>query len=88
LVELLSMLQNVKIIRVKLDLSLLQALDEAARHSRVNRSFLISAAVREHLRRLETQKLEALDLRGYFEVPDDCAEIADWERVAEPWELV
>jgi len=70
-----------------LDLALLQALDEAARRDRVNRSFLIRTVLREHLKRLETQELEALDRRGYFENPDDFEEIADWERVAEAREL-
>ena len=81
------MLQIVKIIRVKLDLRLLKALDKAAGRARVNRSFVIRTAVREHLKRLETQRLEALDRRGYREHPDDPEEIADWERVAEAWEL-
>jgi len=87
LVELLSMLHNVKIIRVRLDLALLHAADAAARRARVSRSALIRAAIREHLKRLEIQELEALDRRGYLENPGDFEEIADWERVAEAREL-
>lgn len=77
------MLQVVKIIRVKLDLPLLRATDAAARRARVDRSALIRAAVREHLKRLKIQKLEALDRRGYSEHPDDSEEIADWEPIPE-----
>jgi metal-responsive CopG/Arc/MetJ family transcriptional regulator len=77
------MLQIVKIIRVKLDLPLLRATDAAARRARIDRSALIRTAVRAHLKRFETQKLEALDRRGYLKHPDDPAEIAEWEAV---WE--
>ena len=77
------MLQIVKIIRVKLDLPLLRAMDAAARRARVNRSALIRTAVLEHLKRFELQKLEALDRRGYLKHPDDSQEIADWESVSE-----
>ena len=77
------MLQIVKTIRVKLDLRLLRATDAAARRARVDRSALIRAAVREHLKRFEIEKLEALDRRGYLKHPDDSAEIADWEHVSD-----
>ena len=72
-----------KTIRVKLDLPLLRATDVAARRARVDRSALIRTAVRAHVKRLEIQKLEALDRRGYLRHPDDSAEIADWEPVSE-----
>lgn len=77
------MLQIVKIVRVKLDLPLLRAMDADAGRARVNRSALIRTAVREHLKRFEVQKPEALGRRGYLKHPDDSAEIADWEPVSE-----
>jgi metal-responsive CopG/Arc/MetJ family transcriptional regulator len=77
------MLQIVKIIRVKLDSRLLRATDAAARRARVDRSALIRTALREHLKRFEIEKLEALDRRGYLKHPDDSAEIADWETVSD-----
>ena len=77
------MLQIVKTIRVKLDLPLLRATDVAARRARVDRSALIRTALREHLKRFEIEKLEALDRRGYLKHPDDSAEIADWETVSD-----
>ena len=81
------MLQNVKIIRAKLDLPMLRAMDRVARQARVNRSGLIRTAVREHLKRLVTLELEARDRSGYRAHPDDPEELADWERVAEAWQL-
>jgi hypothetical protein len=44
---------------------------------------LIRTALREHLKRFEIEKLEALDRRGYLKHPDDSAEIADWETVSD-----
>ena len=69
-------------VQVVLDSALLRAIDGAARRARVNRSALIRAALREHLKRLETKELEARDRNGYLQHPDDSTEIADWERVA------
>jgi metal-responsive CopG/Arc/MetJ family transcriptional regulator len=69
-------------IQVVLDSALLRAIDGAARRARVNRSALVRAALREHLKRLETKELEARDRNGYLQHPDDSTEIADWERVA------
>jgi metal-responsive CopG/Arc/MetJ family transcriptional regulator len=69
-------------IQIVLDSALLRAADGAARRARVNRSALVRAALREHLKRLETQKLEARDRRGYEEHPDASTESSDWEEVA------
>jgi metal-responsive CopG/Arc/MetJ family transcriptional regulator len=68
--------------QVVLESALPRATDGAARRARVNRSALIRAALREHLKRLETKELEARDRKGYLEHLDDSTEIADWERVA------
>ena len=71
-----------KTVQVVLDSELLRATDGAAKRARVNRSALVRRALREHLKRLKTQGLEARDRRGYQEHPEDAAEIAEWERVA------
>jgi len=69
-------------IQVVLDPELLRAADGAARRARVNRSALIRRALREHLKRLETQELEARDRQGYRQHPDNPTEVAGWEGVA------
>jgi metal-responsive CopG/Arc/MetJ family transcriptional regulator len=69
-------------IQVVLDSALLRAADGAARRARVNRSALIRKALREHLRRLQTQELEARDRQGYREHPDVSTWLEDWEEVA------
>jgi len=69
-------------IQVVLDSDLLRAADAAARRARMNRSALVREALREHLKRLAAQELEARDRRGFRERPDRRAEITAWERVA------
>ena len=69
-------------IQVVLDSALLRAADGAARRARVNRSALIRKALREHLKRLATQELEARDRDGYRERPDTSTGAEDWEEVA------
>jgi len=69
-------------IQVVLDSELLRATDGAARRARVNRSALVRRALREHLKRLETQNMEGRDRRGYLEHPDNPTEVAGWEQVA------
>lgn len=65
-----------------LDSELLHATNGAAKRERVNRSALVRRALREHLKRLERQELEARDRRGYQQRPDDPDEAARWERIA------
>jgi metal-responsive CopG/Arc/MetJ family transcriptional regulator len=48
----------------------------------VNRSALVREALREHLKRLRTQELEARDRKGFLEHPCDSTDIPDWEQVA------
>jgi len=69
-------------IQVVLDSALLRATDGAARRARVNRSALIRKALREHLRHLQTQELEARDREGYRVHPDASSRVEDWEEVA------
>jgi len=69
-------------IQVVLDSALLRATDGAARRARVNRSALIRKALREHLKRLQTQELEARDREGYRVHPDASSRVEDWEEVA------
>lgn len=76
------MLHSMETIQVVLDSGLLRAADRAARRARVNRSALVRRALREHLRRLETQELEARDRRGYEQHPESPSGARGWERVA------
>ncbi len=75
-------LHSMETIQVVLERELLRATDGAARRARVNRSALVRRALREHLKRLETNELEARDRRGYAQHADTPAEAAGWERVA------
>jgi metal-responsive CopG/Arc/MetJ family transcriptional regulator len=67
-------------IQVVLDAALLRAADNAAKRARMNRSALIRAALREHLRQLSNREREALDRQAYAECPD--AFDGDWEKEA------
>jgi metal-responsive CopG/Arc/MetJ family transcriptional regulator len=69
-------------VQVVLDEELLREADRAARAAQVNRSELVRAALREHLRRLEVLEQEARDRSGYERRPDRAAEVARWERAA------
>ena len=75
-------LHSMETIQVVLDSKLLRAVDGAAKRARVNRSALVRGALREHLKRLETQNREARDRRGYEQYPDDAGEVTGWEGVA------
>lgn len=72
-------------IQVVIDAKLLQATDAAARSRKLNRSALIRAALREHLRNLQIRDLEDRDRRGYERNPPDELEEAHWESEA-AWE--
>lgn len=56
-------------IQVVFDKKLLQATDRAALQTKRNRSVLVRDALREHLRRLTIQSLEARDRAGYSDRP-------------------
>ena len=69
-------------IQVVLGSALVRAADGAAKRARLNRSALIREALREYLKRLKTQELEARDRTGYEEHPEVSTGAVDWERVA------
>ena len=69
-------------IQVVLDTKLLKAADRAACRRKVNRSALIREALHEHLKRLQTQELEAMDRRGYLAQPQRVEEFRIWEDAA------
>ena len=69
-----------QIVQIVLDKKLLQAADQAAKHTGRNRSALVRDALREHLRRLELQVREERDRQGYSRQPQ--ADALDWESEA------
>ena len=69
-------------VQVVLDSALLRATDGAAKRARMNRSALVREALREYLKRLHARELEGRDRKGYEELPDASAGVADWEGVA------
>ena len=74
-------------IQIVLDRKLLRAANEAARRTNRNRSALVREALREHLRKLETQALEERDRRGYSRRKQTEEECLVWEaQVAWPAE--
>jgi metal-responsive CopG/Arc/MetJ family transcriptional regulator len=72
----------VQTIQVVLDEQLLKAADRAAARAKQNRSALLREALRAHLKRLETKRLEDVDRAGYLRQPADMDEILSWETVA------
>lgn len=70
-------------IQVVLDAELLRATDAAAKRARLNRSAVVRKALREHLRRIRIEEMEARDRRGYEERVSDSERSAEWERVAQ-----
>jgi metal-responsive CopG/Arc/MetJ family transcriptional regulator len=69
-------------IQVVLDSKLLREADRAARHTRLNRSALVRAALREHLKRLEIRDLEERDRKGYARASHEDPELVGWESEA------
>ena len=69
-------------IQVVLDSKLLRAADLAARRARINRSALVRAALREHLKRMEIHERERRDRDGYAANPRDTDEVGGWESEA------
>jgi len=56
-------------VQIVLDKQLLQAVDQAARQTRQNRSALVRDALREYLLRLEVRSREERDRAGYSRLP-------------------
>jgi metal-responsive CopG/Arc/MetJ family transcriptional regulator len=69
-------------VQIVLDKKLLHAADQAARRTKRNRSALVRDALREHLRRLETQASEERDREGYTRQPQSHRESHAWEAEA------
>ena len=69
-------------IQIVIDKPLLNAADQAARKSKLNRSALVREALREHLHRLELRAKEHSDREGYIKHPAVRAEQQLWEAEA------
>ena len=69
-------------VQIVLDKSLLRAADRAARLTKQNRSALVRAALRQHLRGLEAAAQEERDRQGYARQPQPRDEALVWEREA------
>jgi metal-responsive CopG/Arc/MetJ family transcriptional regulator len=72
-----------KTIQVVIDSKLLKAADVAARRRKLNRSSLIRAAIREHLKRLHDLELEQEERRAYLLTPQRTEDYKPWEDIAE-----
>jgi hypothetical protein len=71
-----SILHTMETVQIVIEASLLDAADRAARRLGMNRSALIRAALREHLRRLEALERERRDREGYLRRPAAAEEFA------------
>jgi metal-responsive CopG/Arc/MetJ family transcriptional regulator len=71
-----------EIVQIVLDKKLLQAADQAAKHTKRNRSALVRDALREHLRRLELRATEERDRQGYLRQAQADGESRSWESEA------
>src|ERR1700683_3121866 len=60
----------------------LHAADQAAKRTKRNRSALVRAALRDHLRRLELRASEERDRQGYSRLSKADAETRGWEAEA------
>ena len=69
-------------IQIVLDTPLLREADRAARRLNVNRSALMRAALRQHLKRLQVVDKETRDREGYRRRSQDRDELAAWDGAA------
>jgi hypothetical protein len=69
-------------VQIVLDKKLLRAADQAAKHTKRNRSALVRNALREHLGRLELRASEERDRQGYSRQSQFDAEAPGWEAEA------
>ncbi len=69
-------------IQIVMDSELRIAADEAARRCGLNRSRLVTEALREYLLRLETKSREERDRAGYRKTPPVVEERQGWESEA------
>ena len=69
-------------IQIVLEEELLKAADLVVKRKRTNRSALIRAALREHLKNLRTRELEERDRWGYTQRPDHLNDLKVWDAEA------
>jgi metal-responsive CopG/Arc/MetJ family transcriptional regulator len=69
-------------IQVVLEDSLLRAADRAVRRLKINRSAFIRAALRHHLKGLETLEREKQDREGYRRRPAELDDMGAWDEAA------
>jgi metal-responsive CopG/Arc/MetJ family transcriptional regulator len=70
-------------IQIVIEDQLLKAADRMAKKQQVNRSALIREALRAYLKRNYFRELERREREAYTRTPDDLAEVALWEGVAD-----
>ena len=69
-------------VQIVLDTPLLREADRAARRLKVNRSALVRAALRQHLKQLQVVDKETRDREGYRRRPQDRDELNAWDGAA------
>lgn len=69
-------------IQIVIDTPLLREADRAARRLKVNRSALVRAALRQHLKRARIADNETRDREGYRRLPQEADDLAAWEGAA------
>lgn len=69
-------------VQIVLDKVLLREANRAAKRSKMNRSELVRAALRDYLRRLELRAEEERDRQGYARAAQAGAELSGWEAEA------
>jgi len=72
----------VETIQIVLDTPLLREADRAARRLKVNRSALMRAALRQHLKQLQVVDKETRDREGYRRLPQHTDDQPAWDGVA------
>jgi len=77
------MILTMATIQIVLDSYLLRSADRAAKKLKTSRSALFRDALRAHLKRLDLQQKERLDLEGYIRDQDSLDELASWDNVTD-----
>ncbi len=70
-------------IQVVIEDRLLKAADRMAKKQQLNRSALFREALRAYLKQHHFRELERREREAYERMPDDLAEVALWEGVAD-----
>jgi metal-responsive CopG/Arc/MetJ family transcriptional regulator len=74
-----------KQVLVQLDDALIQRLDRSAGALELNRSELIRRAVDAYLDACEEAAWDVRTVRAYLDIPEDIAEIEEFQRLAAAW---